>query len=214
MKKILAVLITLVLAGSAFALVDVTDIQLAPQVGGATEITVNVSDTFYVDILATACPNGDAIRLLNTGELLVTIDGNAEFIGNEDLTWWYWWGIGGTSAFEYVDSKTLRVVSGYVGTVDLFMMPLPDAVNGNLAIDHIGIHCTGLDDPDNPTIITVATSNVAKPWGNVVIKTTAIEEPYEKDMESIGGQLIVHQIPEPMTVLLLGLGGLFLRRRK
>ena len=178
MKKILAVLITLVLAGSAFALVDVTDIQLAPQVGGATEITVVKSDTFYVDILATACPNGDAIRLLNTGELLVTIDGNAEFIGNEDLTWWYWWDLGGTSAFEYVDSKTLRVVSGYVGTTDLFMMPLPDPVNGNLAIDHIGIHCTGLGD----VTITVATSNVAKPWGNVVIKTTAIEEPYEKDM--------------------------------
>jgi len=209
MKKILAVLITLVLAGSAFALVDVPDVQLAPLSGGAGEITVVVSDTFYIDVLATACPQGNAGLLINTGEVLITIDGDAEFIGNEDFTYWYWWGMGvGTNAFEYVDSKTLRMTTGYIGTSEMFMMPLPDPTNGNLAIDHIGIHCTKLGD----VIITVATANVAKPWGNVVIMTT--EPLAEKDMEAIGGSMIVHQIPEPMTVLLLGLGGLFLRRRK
>lgn len=213
MKKILAVLITLVLAGGAFAVVDVPDVQLAPLSGGAGEITVNVSDTFYIDILATAAANGNAALLINTGEVLITIDGNAEFIGNEDFTYWYWWGMGvGTNMFEYVDSKTLRMTTGYIGTSEMFMMPLPDPTNGNLAIDHIGIHCTGVDDPDNPTIITVSAANEAKPWGNVVIMNSAGQA--EKDMEAIGGQLIVHQIPEPMTVLLLGLGGLFLRRRK
>lgn len=30
----------------------------------------------------------------------------------------------------------------------------------------------------------------------------------------LGGQLVIHAVPEPMTIALLGLGGLFLRRRK
>jgi len=213
MKKILAVLITLVLAGSAFATADVADVQLAPLSGGAGEITVVVSDTFYIDVLATACPQGNAGKLINTGELIITIEGPAEFTGNEDFTYWSWWSnvvVPGVSLnlWEYVDSKTMKLTVGHVGTIATFMMPLPDAVNGNLAIDHIGIHCTDLGD----VTITVATANVAKPWGNVIIMTT--EGLAEKDMEAIGGSMIVHQIPEPMTVLLLGLGGLFLRRRK
>jgi hypothetical protein len=208
MKKILAVLITLVLAGSAFAVTGVPDVQLTPLSGGLSEITVDVSDTFYVDILASATAQGDATLLINAGELLITIEGNAEFIGNEDFTYWSWWGMGvGTNLFEYVDSKTLRMTTGYVGVTAMFMMPLPDAVNGNLAIDHIGIHCTAPGD----VTITVAAANVAKPWGQVFMMTS---EGAATDHEALGGELIVHQIPEPMTVLLLGLGGLFLRRRK
>ena len=39
---------------------------------------------------------------------------------------------------------------------------------------------------------------------------------YWTDFSTLGllDTVIIHQIPEPMTVLLLGLGGLFLRRRK
>ena len=203
MKKILAVLITLVLAGSAFAVVDIPDVQFAPQVGGLSEITVVPSDTFYVDILGTACPDGDAWLLIHSGKLVVTIDGPAEFIGNEDLTYWSFWADIGANHVEYVDSQTLIVAAGYVSQTQMFMMPFPD-----IAIDHIGIHCTDLGD----VTITVATTNVADALGNVVYLRT--DELAEKDMESIGGSMIVHQVPEPMTVLLLGLGGLFLRRRK
>ena len=37
---------------------------------------------------------------------------------------------------------------------------------------------------------------------------------YDSDFASVLDSMTIHQIPEPMTVALLGLGGLFLRRRK
>lgn len=37
---------------------------------------------------------------------------------------------------------------------------------------------------------------------------------YDSDMITVLDSLTIHQIPEPATMLLLGLGGLFLRRRK
>lgn len=219
MKKILIVLLSLVLTSSAFGSTT-ADIDYTLVSGGLTEITVNPSDTFYVDISVDLASGGDAEWLIDTGELTVTIQGNASFIENEDLTYlneydvWY----GATLNYAYVDSKTLRVRLGTLALspgdrytdawLEARFMP-------EIVIDHIGIHC---DDEGTVTVAVTPYDGTgdAPQWGSTRISADALPGPYtqQADQEALGGVLTVHQIPEPMTVALLGLGALLLRRRK
>jgi len=77
---------------------------------------------------------------------------------------------------------------------------------GGIAIDHILVHCDG---QPGEVIITIADAAVggvgsmeSNPPGMVGMGLT------------LGGPITIIQIPEPMTVALLGLGGLFLLRRR
>ena len=74
-------------------------------------------------------------------------------------------------------------------------------VDEGIAIDHILFHCDG--ESMDPVIISIVD------W----VYAGAGSLDGEGSVEVIG-QVIVHQIPEPMTVALLGLGGLFLLRRR
>ena len=82
---------------------------------------------------------------------------------------------------------------GYPGVKDIVEMGIMDttepfsAPNG-LLIDGIKLHCEGFGD----VTLTLLDAASLSPLSRVVI----------------------HQIPEPITFALLGLGGLFLRRRK
>jgi hypothetical protein len=67
------------------------------------------------------------------------------------------------------------------------------------AIDHILFHCEDYDDA------TITLEDY------VVFGTGTVDFGGPVDM---GDPVIIHQIPEPMTIVLLGLGGLLLRRRK
>ena len=60
-----------------------------------------------------------------------------------------------------------------------------------IIVDPIDFHCEALGD----ATITLLSSPAGNIW-------------------TLEDTLIIHQIPEPMTMALLGLGGLFLRRRK
>lgn len=68
------------------------------------------------------------------------------------------------------------------------------------------IHCDGF----GPVIIDL-TNNIA---GDYSEGPSSWGSPWLQLTESDLGDLVIHQIPEPMTIALLGLGGLFLRRRR
>ena len=71
-------------------------------------------------------------------------------------------------------------------------------VAGATLLDGILFHCEGVGD------VTIEL------WS---LKETAVASGiYEAD--ALMDSVLIHQIPEPMTLALLGLGGLFLRRRK
>jgi hypothetical protein len=77
--------------------------------------------------------------------------------------------------------------------VDLWVLTLtdarPDTFNGIGVLDAKELHCEG------PS------------WDNVVML-------WDGSTGDLLDTIIIHQVPEPATIALLGLGGLFLRRRK
>ena len=199
MKKILVLFIGLVLAANAWA---VPDLGFSLQVGGDEEITIEPSVTVYVDIYASEL-TGDW-PLCNTGELTLTINGPASFIGNDDFTYGvsFWDGFGITN-HQYVSNKVLRIQAGYLGAPRNTMLELAlDAI----AIDHIGVHC---DDVGLVTISLASGGAFGTPsyWDEAGDGLTL-------DADAATAGMTIHQTPEPMTIALLGLGGLFLRRRK
>ena len=81
---------------------------------------------------------------------------------------------------------------GLLGTVGDWLL-MPPYANG-IYFDQILFHCEALGDV---TILLGEVSNVDVSWTGVIYDS-----------------VVIHQIPEPATIALLGLGGLLLRRRK
>ena len=78
-------------------------------------------------------------------------------------------------------------MGGIMGNVTFLSGVIPDGA----IVDGILFHCEGPDD----ALISLYSSLDSAGW-------------------QLEDTLIIHQIPEPITMALLGLGGLFLRRRK
>jgi hypothetical protein len=213
MKKLLiAVLLVCGMAGLASAtvmhypVVEEGDPEL-PGHGFHPDDPLQESETVYIDIMYDDLTNGNAY-LNGTGMLELVIVGNAEWVGNQDYTYYapfdpaYPRKPGGRYD-EVVDPKTLLIGGS---TYPDYTLYVPD---GGLLFDHIGIHCTG----PGPVIITLT------PW--TVPSTIGVPQ-YEnqtdyllyQDLEATGGSITIYQVPEPMTMGLLSLGGLALLRRR
>jgi hypothetical protein len=74
--------------------------------------------------------------------------------------------------------------------------------DGVAFIQNILVHCTARGD----VLINLA-FNPTLPGSDSIVLPSG-------EMPALGNGVIIHQIPEPMTLTLLGLGGLFLARRK
>ncbi len=109
--------------------------------------------------------------------------------------------IEGPGALDITEATNAYVPPGYpdsildlAGDNSLILLDLakpfsvPPLLPQGTLIDLIKLHCEGLGD----VLLTLSSG----------------------DTTEVMDRMVIHQIPEPMTLALLGLGGLFLRRRK
>ena len=202
MKKFLILMLVLAMASSANA--ATTTISVVS--GGSATATALKNSTVTVDVVSpdTAVTSGFSC---NFGETTTSANHSTATIGtlHDDLT-----------------------VSASVGVVQNAMTNWPSPPTRYVLIDRIGA---------SPTQgVTVAageklyTFSLAIPSGalvgdtftvSAINGTPAIAPPYGPYSVLLDGvaptawnSLVITVVPEPMTIALLGLGGLFLRRRK
>jgi len=200
MKKLLVVLMVLAIATAANAVtikLVVNDILSPPD----TAITLRESETASIDILMVD-NTGWAGSFM--GILLVTSPLNAGHITNVSpdpevpaISKWEQSNINHAAKPEPYQTYYDFLIGAYpniqqiiewaaMDTVEPFLVP----GNGQALLDHIMFHC-----------------DLGSPPNDVKIILLDAEGTYLD-------QAIIHQVPEPMTLALLGLGGLLLRRRK
>jgi hypothetical protein len=112
-------------------------------------------------------------------------------------------------------ASKIRIGAGHSGStiygasdsppVDPENLPTHEGTSANTYITpvaYVDIQCTG------PTDLVLSIINGAGALGSTSVETDLTTVP------TFGGDITIHQVPEPMTIALLGLGGLLLRRRR
>ncbi len=175
-------------------------IQAVQNGTGLTEIAVNPSDTFYVDLVW----HTDEFTpgLLSAIDAAITVTGPAHLTDYDadDLTFHVQY-TGGTNGNGIYNGSVDRGD----GTVVLSVTSWSSgAAPGEIVIDHIGIHCDG---PGDVTIAVQAAGDIqgisVVDWATDI--TGLLDTSYV---------MTIHQVPEPATIGLISLGGLLLKRRK
>jgi hypothetical protein len=201
MKKLIVLFAILAMVNVASA--GIVDIVIASKNGipitPVKEITINPTDTLDLDIVYTP----DEISLpgvMSISKIMTKTPGSGGTFDISSLTWpsGYWMLVGSMS-------KATLLGDGNV-LIDAANASLGSAV-GPIVLDHFLFHCDAIG---TVTISLVETA-----------ESGAMESlEWANDYSTIhldgGDGVIIHQgvVPEPMTLTILGLGSLFLARRK
>lgn len=199
MKKLIVLFAVLAMVNVASA--GLIDIQIASKNGipitPVKEITVNPTDSLDLDIVYTpdemSLPGVMAISKIMTK---TPATGGTFDISN--LTWptGYWMNVGTMSKVTMLGNGNLLI--------DTANAQLGSALPG-IVLDHFLFHC---DQVGTVTISLVETTE------SQAMESLEWENDYSTAHLDAGDGVIIHQVPEPMTLTILGLGSLFLARRK
>jgi hypothetical protein len=66
----------------------------------------------------------------------------------------------------------------------------------------------------NGTVVNGITYRAEIAGDSTIILGSVVDDGKGNYLMAVWDTVVIHQVPEPMTICLLGLGGLFLRRRK
>jgi hypothetical protein len=223
MKKLLAMLVVVGLASFASGAGEMS-FDLVPTVPGSLDNPLNPSEWVELDILYTGI-----VPLWSSGSLFVSIDGPGEWCGPDADTYdppglpldqaWTWHEkfdpdyaveVPGVGTFPFPGIHRLAIHSPQLieigGSTDL--NESLGIVDGEILFDHLNIHCTG------PGEVIVTLTPSVQTGGLVGLPTYWDQGLFVGDDGAIGDSITIHQIPEPMTMTLIGLGGLALLRRR
>ena len=219
MKKLLAMLLVLGLANFANATMMFDLVPTPGQTGHGFDPADPLQPSEWVELDVVYNSQN---QLYSSGMLYISITGNAEWCGDDaelylprpgtpiEQAWTLHTNfttgaaIPGGNSMTKVDDKNIEIGGATAPYTFVAINP------GETIFDHLNIHCTG----PGPVVVTLRpATSTANPIGTPQYWELDGSATVE-DLEAAGSSITIYQIPEPMTMALLGIGGLALIRRR